>query len=763
MRYHKHSTLKLTILFTILSLDIPSAWGKNVGIGRLRTQLEEIHTQLTGIDLKNDQDSPGAIDRRIKTLFTNAEQAYSDKEYLATIRIFNEVLSRSTQLDIDLYLRAQYLLARSYEELNQPSKAIRANLRYISSFTSQKNENYKQLIEVIRRTLILQEKTSEGFRENLYRLLSTLMSIPLPKGAQQEITLLSAISAYHAERYEMASPWLRSLDTLETPPKIKAEAYFYEALTAFGTGDDDKAEKALLKIMALSDPATGITQDLAALNLARLYAAKNLPQHAWDWYQRVEGPGLSLRLAAYEAVVLLMQSHEYDKALKIAHAYVKHFPGTKEAYRLQEWINYLEMRSGNLTTAENKLQNRDKNLGDLQVNLLEDYAGKDKVDNQDLVNIRNRTEIMALYSPIIEESQKLFERLDQIDRNILTIAQHMRSMTYTLGKVADPRLRPEVQAANTQFRAVMGSLFEVGETLLKSEQKLYANKLNSAEELSLSRSRERRLKIYEIDKTIKKNSWKTWEKLLISQARTGKQWEELEKQRLSLQNIIWRGYKPQSLPLEQERAKQAEDLLKQNSNAQQDLSLLMEDIRLQILDSTKSPSVLRTTRKLLLLASQEFIDSAHLLEKYRDDANHPLEKEEQLEYAKAWVTWQTISGKILLKIKADESEQKEWLEAQMKEIENIKNQHRKLFAYSQEMRSKLQTATARSLPYILDDFQYHIRQQQSRANKWLADLQWQRFVLQTEEKMKAKADVDKEETEVKEGLKDLEIERTLHE
>ena len=754
---------KLSICLTLLYLLPKSSFGKDLGVSRLRADLERLDTQLNAIDLKTDRDSPGAVQRRIEILIKSAEQTFADKEYLSTVRIYNEILSKTTQLDIETYLRAQYLLGRSYEQLSAYPKAIKAYLRYISSFTSQKNEHYKTLIEVIRRTLLLQEKSNDTMRLSLQRLLANLMSLPLPKATQQEIALLSSIAAYHAQRYELAIPWLENLNQEETSSKIRAEAAFYEGLTYLAMGNDTKAESAFLRIMSLSEPALGITKDMAALNLARLYAAKDLPQHAWDWYQKVEGPGTSLRLAAYEAAVLLMQIQEYEKSLSIAQAYIRHYPNTQEAYRLQEWMNYLELRSGRLDTAEHKLQNRDQSLQELQKSLVNEYSGKANIDAIDLDHIRNKTEPMAMQSPIIEQGQSLFQKLEWNDQKILAIGQQMRSLTYTLGRVIDPRLRPEVQAANQQFRNIMTQLFAIGEHLLDEEQKLQANKLSEAKSNSLKRSKSRREKIYKIDTFTNKSMWKTWDELFTLQLRTSTTMDRLDKQRLKLQPVIWQGYKPQALPIEQERAKQAEDLANQLYATQEQGSQIMENLRIQVLELSKNPSELRKTRKLLLLASQEFLDSSHILEAYRDEASHPLEKEEQQEFALAWQTWQSIASHILKAIKEDESTQAEWLSQQIKEINAIKAEQNKLVSKNEQIRNQLKLVTARALPAALDNFQFHIRQQQSRANKWLADLQWQRFVIQTEEKMKLKAKSEKEESDVQEGLRDLEIERTLHE
>jgi hypothetical protein len=260
----------------------------------------------------------------------------------------------------------------------------------------------------------------------------------------------------------------------------------------------------------------------------------------------------------------------------------------------------------------------------------------------------------------------------------------------------------------------------------------------------------------------KKHLWKSWDQLLNQQLKAGKAASELDSQRLKLQSTIQRSHTAKSSEIDKERAKQAEDLLRQNAEVSEILSSLLEEIRLNILETTKNPSELRTTRKLLLLASQEFIDSQTLMEGYRDSANHPLQKQEQLDFAKAWVSWQSIAGKILLAIKEDEKFQSQWLDKKIKEIENLRSLQGTLQADSNNLRSRLQSATAKSLPSVLSNYQFHIRQQQSRANKWLADLQWQRYVIQTEEKMKLRSQVEKKETEVQESLKDLEIERTIH-
>ncbi len=80
-----------------------------------------------------------------------------------------------------------------------------------------------------------------------------------------------------------------------------------------------------------------------------------------------------------------------------------------------------------------------------------------------------------------------------------------------------------------------------------------------------------------------------------------------------------------------------------------------------------------------------------------------------------------------------------------------------------ELERRLGSLTAQAWPSVMDHLSFHINEQQSRAKKWMADLQWQRSMNQAQKRAEQSKEQERKETDLQESLKDLELEGALHE
>lgn len=732
-------------------------------ISSLQQELEQLGKQIKSYEVPKDNGSEGLLTFQVDQHLLKAEQSYREREYIAAIRLFNAALNQAPEMDQPRYLKAQYLLGRSYEELAAPPRAAKSYLRYLSSFASQGGESDELLIEVIRRLLLLQESMLAVQKVDFQRLLANLMSLPLASDLKAEVTLLSSIAANHAGHHRLSSDWLSLLHRPDVPRRIQVEVAFYEALNALALGQDAEGEKKLLEVVAFEEPSFLFIRDMAALNLGRLYAARNMPQNAWTWYLKVEGPSQALRYAAYEGVQLLQQNREYAKALQLAKAYLNKYPATREAYRIQERLSFLQMQAGQLDPAEGGMRDRERELHTLQNDVLETYRGQEKMSSNDVSSLRKKTEIMALQSPLLETSAQLYDRLEKAQRRIQEQRLELGSLIFTLGRLSDARLRPEVLATNRQFQVFVGKLFAIGEQLLQHEREIFGERLSSAEKVRLDASLGRRQRLQDLEQEFQKANWQAWDHFARRHLSLSGLAERLGTQRAVLQGLKFNALQDRATPALKERVASIDDLMQRLQALETLVNTRSEQDRLALLEQIRAPSPYQKTRKVLLLGTQEFLESLALFDDYQDRFQDPAHQHLQEDLEKSWIRWQGMAGSILKLIKSDEALQSNWLDQQLAEIRRLMSREQNLAGRQVQLDTLLGYSTAQAMPAILSHFEHHIKEQQSRAKKWLADIQWHRFMKQTEQRFKAKTEQERVEAQLQEKLKDIETERSIYE
>lgn len=722
----------------------------------LRQELVNIEGKLQAIHASQDRNVEGVQAFTSDRLMQKAEASYREQEFLAAVRLLNQVLNKPSAVESSRYLKANYLLGRSYEELRYPARAIKAYLRYLSSYATRSRDNADRLIEVTRRLLLLREDMLGEESENFQRLLASLMGLDFPDEVKADITLLSGISAYHAARYQLAESWLANVCGLSASKSPCAEATLYQGLTALAQGQLDKSEKHLQGLAEDSDSNLHFIRQVATLNLARLFADRKLPQHAWSWYQKVEGPGNPQRMALYESTILLMQVEDFPKAAQLAQTYIKSFPETKEAAYLRERMGYLQLSVGELSAAENNLNARQKELNDLANRI--NFQGKRFLSSDDVTFIRNQTAPLGINSPVLDRSAQLFERLAKAKNLLREHRQELRSLAYTLGRISDPNLRPDLQAADRQFNSFVLDLGRIGDALIKSEGALY--ELSDAQKLNLQRSQERRSKIVASEK-IRNSSWKSWEQLAQLEQNAAELSTRLSSQRAQLAALVYKGEKSKD-PVKNDQVQHLREAQKSLDGLNERLSEAMEDQRLAWLHNYRKHSAFQKTRKTFLLLSQELMESSAILDDYRDRYQSPERKHSQEDFAENWVIWPRAAGKLLAAIKVRDSQEIAWLNNKQTGLEKARTDQQKMIQKHEDLYRSLGRVSGSALPSIMNHINFNIREQTARGKKWLADVQWQKYLQETEDRIRKEKNQRLEEAKIQEDLRDIEIERALH-
>lgn len=727
------------------------------GEASLRQDLLRLEDKLSTAQVSDSQVAPGVQAQQATTLFLRAEASFRAKEYLDTVRTLNQVLNSSPK--IDRYLESQYYLGRSYEELHYPARSIKAYLRFLSSFASRNDYSNPRLLEAITRLLLQKEDMLASEGENFDRLLANLISLTgIPSAKRDEIKLLAAKSAYHGNKMSIAEEWLNDLLKKDASPHTQANAQFYLALVKLKTGSYDKSEELFLKLADSKNSEHALVQQLARLNLARLLAARNLPKHAWSWYQKVQGPGESQRLALYESVTLLMQSEDFSKARQRAESYLKAYPNSKEAAYLKERMAFLELSSGRFEAAESSLFSREKELQKLDQRLQKQYEGKFIVRDIELDETRQALAAMNIESPVLEKAATLNHRLNKARSMVKEHRQEIRSLQYTLGRISDTRLQPALLAKDEQYWNYIEDLSAIGEGMIEHELTFYP--WSEAQQLSFLKAKERRKRILE-DQTPRPAHWQNTYQLALLESRGAKLNARILNERAKLAAAIYQGSRGNQA--QKDLAIQANDRIKEWNHLTVKLQSAVADQRSFWLDNYKSNSPLLKTRKHFLLLSQEFLESNSLLQEQRDQYSDPATKHIQEDFASNWQIWPRVAGKILKLVNTTEKQEQDWLLAQQNAQKTARENADRLIASEEALRFSMAKATGKAFPDVLHYLRYTINDQAALGKKWLADVEWQRYLRETQEKTKQQAKQVLNEQEIKENIRDTEIERALHE
>jgi len=724
--------------------------------------INQLQERLEALRASDDNSTMGVVMHAVDQAFALAEQNLKDREYIAVIRNLNYVLNQAPQLPQERYMRAQYMLGSAYEELQQISRAGKAWLRYLGSYTTQQGDDSLRLLEVIRRVLLIQEQLASGQRSQLQRLLADITALQMPPELRAEIHLLAAISAIHNRNHQLADSWLEKVRATKSSERLWAEASFYSGLNAMQQGKEQEAEKIWLDVAGISDDTLIMIRDLAALNLGRLYAARKMPKNALQWYAKVKFPGLTTRLATFEVTLLLAQNKQYAEASQFAQSYINKYPNTKEAYELKEKLPLFLYQAGHLDLAETQMRDRDKALTELKQWLEVTTRGRLAMTGTDLQDVDEHIEIYAISSPTIDRSRDLFQKLDNQAKILQEHRNELRSMMLTLGRVLDPDLRPRVINQNKQLNILINEWTQLGERLVAGERDLYGNQLTASEQVSLDRSQARRVKLKDMAQEWRRKHTGTWQDISRTSLQLGELARRLEKQQAALSPIMFKGHGTNHAKL-QEFAILAKDMTNQIGSLQARTHVLVEQHRKNMLAQQLKDSPYQLTRKRLLLNAQEFLDAEAIFSRRRDQFNHPMKKHAQEDYQQTWNGFRALAGQALTYIHQQETLEKAWLDSQIKTFDRLNLKLSELRGRELELERRLGALSGQAWPSVMDHLSYHINEQQARAKKWMADLQWQRSMNQAQKRAEQTSEQERKETDLQESLKDLELEGALHE
>lgn len=741
----------------ILTLALSLAPFASAAESELRQDLLRLENKLGTAAVSDNQNAPGAQTMRIQGLFARAETSFRDKKYMDVVRTLNQVLNASP--NFDHYLDAQFYLGRSYEELQYPARSIKAYLRYLGSFASKSGWNHPRYIEVIQRLLLQKKDMLQSEGETLDRLLASLISLNnIPAAKRDRVKLLAAKSAYQNSKYTIADEWLSDVIKKDSDPTTVADAKFYSALIKLRSGQLDKSEDLFLDLAESKVREHDLIKQLARLNLARLYAARNLPKLSYTWYQKVEGPSESQRLALYESTGLLMQSKDFARAKASAELYLKSYPKSREAALIKERLAFLQLNSGSFEEAENNLGRRDTELTDLSDIIKREYEGRFILKEDQIDTLRQRTAAMNIESVVLERVAALNHRLSKAKSMIEQHRQEIRSLSYTLGRISDAALRPELLAKDEQYWNYVEELSALGENLIDHELRFY--NWTAAEQYSFVKAKERRKRILE-DQTPRPQLWQNTYRLGEIENKAAKLNRRLQTERAKLSAAI---FAAEAGTAEQiDRASQARDRLNELHNLSRSLQTAMEDQRALTVANAKNSSPLIKTKKHFLLLVQEFLESNTALSLKRDQYPDPATKHVQEEFASHWDLWPRIAGKIITLINKTDQKEQAWLDGQQVSLRSAREIGENLALREANLRHGLAKASGKAFPAVAAHIRYAINEQAARGKKWMADVDWQRYLRETAEKANRQAKQDLDEATLKEKIRDTEIERALHE
>ena len=128
---------------------------------KTQAKLRDLDQQITAVPHTANEAGYGTHLVEAMRAFDYATVAFRSKDWLTVINEASAFLSLSQKPEAKTWLKAQFMLGRSYEEQGQLSRATRAYTRYLATFTTKPTEDTSDLTETFERLVRIATKASE--------------------------------------------------------------------------------------------------------------------------------------------------------------------------------------------------------------------------------------------------------------------------------------------------------------------------------------------------------------------------------------------------------------------------------------------------------------------------------------------------------------------------------------------------------------------------------------------------------------------------
>lgn len=697
---------------------------------KISAKLNDLQLTLAALPRTVTTPGLGAQILDAQKAFERAQGAFIAKDWSVVISEAISFLNLTQKPDSGTWLKAQFMLARAYEERGQTLRATRAYTRYLATFTTKPNNNLTELTEVFERLVRIATKSSQANQAELTKFLSSIAAMEYPSSVAEELRYLSAVAGSNIGERKLAISWLSDVEARSNTPETKARSKYFRALIAIHSKDWQTAADQLDSVIHL-DGISAKTRNNAQISLARVLIKLKKPNLALQSYEQVASDSESYRDASIEKIFLLIKLNQDGTARKLANDWLAKYSDHEDSLQLQILASWLDLRAGELDAAKSGIEKTSQNLSSLQETLKNNFQ-KNILTQDDAAKIAQITRGQVGPSSDLEEILAIFRQLAEMNQRLLEIDSLERSMIYALAKSDLHQYKPALANQINQYDKLTDEILKSGAELLFLDKERLKSKTSALDMQKLDASAKRREKLFGKPSQLSRRSlrWATWVGPAEQLVKLATEWERLNKLE-SEKNAV--STKIKTADRVNNQATETNDLSLKILSARREMLNTLNDIRKKQVQNLVDQSELTDTINIVEQFSRALDEEHQILNAYEPVPGKILDRLDDDDSRHAWNLWRDCAGTLYANLKTLKKKSADDLAEILASLSAADDKRIKLQKDIQHLREILEVYGGESLSGILAHYDYALSQRLGRQHKWAGDLEYLRYAKTTNE------------------------------
>lgn len=719
--------------------------------------LEELKSKIQSLKLTSQPLEEAKTNRQLQTIFENAQQNFNDREWSACIRTLNHYLNASQAPDPSYYLKAHYMLGVSYENLQNYPNAMRAYLRYLATFISEKDYSKFEISDVLQAILNISQFSSQASIIKMRELFASLASIELPDELKAQSLFYNALTSSDLVNLNYSLEWYEKAYELSKDERLKAQIQYFSGVLLAKRGNIKAAEERLSQVASLTDEHSQDYRDLAKVGLARIAVLSQRPQLAIEHYKTVDETSPQYKQAVFESIYVYADLKKYDEALESIAILEKQFAHSYENLRAQRLKALISINNYATDTARQSIETQSKRLSDTQKTVSSHLSYKERLTEEDLRAVALASEGLAPQPFDMQKANHLFKRINQLRLNATTIRSEIRSLVMTLGRLTADNLQPSFNSQIKQAEQLTTAALNLGWQLVLVDYQYFKDQLKAAQEVEFKKNTDRWQKILEQNPAIlrQKHSWRSWVKLteLIQHlANAYTKLFETKARTASLMLINQNtddSWTPIYRDILRERVERAHRL-------ERSIIRGVEIVRARQSKDLISQSDHIILKRRLLSLTQLLYDTRNITRELRDHTESSAARLMVSDLDSAWSQWEFVTRSLYEAIHQSGEQLSRYMEETLARLDVMVKDSEYVRRELQKIEGQLQIILGKNAGKLLSHYKYHLNREQTRLKKWSADLHWVELLKNRSARRLDRDNFEKKTTTIKGELKDIE-------
>jgi outer membrane protein assembly factor BamD (BamD/ComL family) len=735
MRKSSHSLIKLTALTAFVvpmanakdntpklaakASDETTIEGNESEFKKIGAALGDLNQQINSVPRTATAAGLGAQLVEANRAYDYAVAAFKRKDWLSVINETSAFLSLSQKPEPRTWLKAQFMIARAYEEQGQLLRATRAYTRYLATFTTKPTPDLSDLTETFERLVRIATKSSEANQSELSTFLSSIAAMEHPSSVSEELRYLTAVAGSNIGNKGLAITWLSDVDGRADVPETRARAKYFRALIAINGKEWEEASNQLEAILQL-DGLSAKTKDNARLSLGRVFIKQKRPQLALAAYSQIPETSEAFRDASFEKTFLLIRQGQDDEARAMAHQWLAKFPEHEDATQLRILSSWLDLRAGDLDAAKANITGNTDKLSAIQASLARDYQIT-TLRQEDAVRLSKLTRGQVTPSPELEEILAMFRQVAEMSQRLAEVDGAERSIVYAIAKGDLRQFKPALANRMEQYDRLADDVLANGSKLIFVERQRLSGTLTDLDKQKLAASEKRRLALFDKRSQLARQAkrWATWAAPAEQLVKLAREWEKLNRVEAALTSTV-----SGATPKNNKAGLDTTDLSSKIATVRQDMMKALSEIR-QIQAST---IVEQSQIDDILFIVQQYASAIHeesqIIASYEPASGRMLDSLDDEDSRRVWNLWRDVIGTLHANIKDLKNDAGADLAGIFEHLAKIDNIREGLTKEVDNLRNVLETYGGESLAGIIAHYDNAVSQRLARQYKWAGDLEY---------------------------------------